>query len=195
MCKIFSRVKLTYLFTNRFLSLDRLVFIQLSLMLRPSRNKNEIKLYQRYFNVISTLFQHRTPMYQRSTMLKIQRRILFHFQRRINFISTLLHNVETALIQRSNVGWEVCSLVSMYFNSPQLGKLYKTLDYWSRDMVNFNFPEKYLGLVPPSEFVHEKCFSCYILLTELISLSSCLYFSKYWAICVLRLFFNQAMMS
>ena len=32
-------------------------------------------------------------------------------------------------------------------------KLYKTLDYWSRDMLNFNFSEKGLGLVSPSHFV------------------------------------------
>ena len=42
---------------------------------------------------------------------------------------------------------------------------------------------------------HKKCFSCYILLTDQISLSHCLYFSKYWAICVLRLFFNQLVKS
>ena len=51
MFKIFSRIKLTYLFTNRYLSLARLVLIQLLLMLRPSWNKVEIKLYQRCFNV------------------------------------------------------------------------------------------------------------------------------------------------
>ena len=41
----------------------------------------------------------------------------------------------------------------------------------------------------------EKCFSCYNLLTDQISLSDCLYFLKYWAICVLRLFVNQAVTS
>ena len=30
----------------------------------------------------------------------------------------------------------------------------------------------------------EKCFPCYILLTDRISLSDCLYFLRYWAICV-----------
>ena len=34
-------------------------------------------------------------------------------------------------------------------------KLYKTLDYWSRDMCNFNFPEKGLGLVSPPHFVYK----------------------------------------
>ena len=38
--------------------------------------------------------------------MKIRRRILFHFHGRINVISTLIHNVETAMIRRWNVGWE-----------------------------------------------------------------------------------------
>ena len=34
-------------------------------------------------------------------------------------------------------------------------KLYKTLGYWSRGMLNFNFSEKGLGIVSPSHFVHD----------------------------------------
>ena len=61
-------------------------------------------------NVYSTLFQRRAlTLYQRCATLKIRRRILFHFQRRINVILTLIHNVETTLIRRWNVGW-VCTL-------------------------------------------------------------------------------------
>ena len=56
MSKIFSRIKLTYLFTNRYLSLARLVLLQLLLMLRPGWNKVEIKLYQRCFSVVSTSY-------------------------------------------------------------------------------------------------------------------------------------------
>ena len=44
-------------------------------------------------------------------------------------------------------------------------------------MLNFNFLEKGLGLVCPTHFVYdfsEKCFPCYILLTDQISLSYCL---------------------
>ena len=41
----------------------------------------------------------------------------------------------------------------------------------------------------------EKCFSCYILLMDQISCSHYLYFSEYWATCVLRLFTNQAVAS
>ena len=62
-------------------------------------------------------------------------------------------------------GQVVCSLVSNilvvvnFVNSKS--KLYKTLDYWSRNMLNFDFSEMGLGMFSP-----EKCFSCYILLTE-----------------------------
>ena len=34
-------------------------------------------------------------------------------------------------------------------------KLYKNLDYWSRDMLNFNFSEKGLWLVSPPHFVYD----------------------------------------
>ena len=77
-------------------------------------------------------------------------------------------------------------------------KLYKTLGYWSRDTLNFNFSEISLGLVSPPHFVYDfsqKCFSCYILLTDEISLSDCVYFSRYWEICVLQVFVNQAVTS
>ena len=62
-------------------------------------------------------------------------------------------------------------------------------------MPNFNFPEKGLRLVSPQIFClifQEKCLSCYILLTDQIPLSDCLYFSRYRAIYVLQLFVNQA---
>ena len=57
-------------------------------------------------NVVSTLFQRRgLTLNQRCATLKNRRPILFHFQRRINVVSTLIHNVETTLNQRRNVGW------------------------------------------------------------------------------------------
>ena len=65
-------------------------------------------------------------------------------------------------------------------------------------MLNFNFSEKGLGLVSQPHFVYDfsrKCFSCYILLPDQISLSDYLYFSRYWAIWVLQLFVNQAVTS
>ena len=50
-------------------------------------------------NVVSTLFQRRAlTLYQRYATLKIRSRILFHFQRRINVVSTLIHNVVSTLI-------------------------------------------------------------------------------------------------
>ena len=69
-------------------------------------------------------------------------------------------------------------------------------------MLNFNFSEKGLELVYPPHSAYDfskNCFSCYILLTDQISLSGFLYFSRYraiyWAICVLQLFVNQAVTS
>ena len=34
-------------------------------------------------------------------------------------------------------------------------KLYKPLDHWSKDMINFEFSELHLGLVSPPHFVYE----------------------------------------
>ena len=79
-----------------------------------------------------------------------------------------------------------------------LKTLNKTFDHWSREMVNFEFLEKYLAIISPPYFEYDfskKCFSCYILLTDQISLHDCLSFLRYWPICVLQLFVNQVMMS
>ena len=64
-------------------------------------------------------------------------------------------------------------------------------------MLNFDFLEKGLGIFSPPHFIifQEKGFSCYILLTGHIFLSDCLYFLKYWAICVLQLFVSQVVPS
>ena len=46
-------------------------------------------------------FQPRTPtLHQPYTALKIRRRILFHFQRRVNVVSTLIQDIKTTLYQR-----------------------------------------------------------------------------------------------
>ena len=64
-------------------------------------------------------------------------------------------------------------------------------------MLNFDCLEKGLGIVSPPHFVYdfsrkqEKFFSCYIPSTDQISLSDCLYFLRYWAICILKLFVSQ----
>ena len=65
-------------------------------------------------------------------------------------------------------------------------------------MLKFDFLEKGLGLVSHHilcMFFQENILSCFILLTESISLSDCLYFLRYWAICVLLLFVNQVVTS
>ena len=53
----------------------------------------------------------------------------------------------------------VWALVSIYFDSPQFSmqknRLYKTLDYWFRDVHNFNISGKALGLVSLSYFVND----------------------------------------
>ena len=52
----------------------------------------------------------------------------------------------------------VCSFVSISFESPWLGihkKLDKTLNYWSRDIHNFEFLEKVLGIVFQTHFVYD----------------------------------------
>ena len=62
-------------------------------------------------------------------------------------------------------------------------------------MLNINFLEKGLVLVSSPHFVYDfsrKFFSCYILSTDQISFPDCLYFSRYWVICVLQLLVNQA---
>ena len=71
--------------------------------------------------------------------------------------------------------WSAASF--QYTDSPQFGvqknKLYTNLDYWSRDMFNFDFLKKSLGIVPPPNFVNDfsrKSFSCSIILTNQFSL-------------------------
>ena len=43
-------------------------------------------------------------------------------------------------------------------------KPYKTLDYWSRDMLSFNFLEKNLGLVSPPHFVYDFSIKMFVML-------------------------------
>ena len=58
-------------------------------------------VFSTFCNFVSTLFQRRAlTLYQGCATLKIRRRILFDFRRRINVVLTLIHNVETTLIRR-----------------------------------------------------------------------------------------------
>ena len=76
-------------------------------------------------------------------------------------------------------------------------KLY-TID----DMLNFDLLDESLGIVSPAhsvydvyDFLTKMGSSCYILLTDQISLSGCLYVLRYRTICVLQLFVNQVVKS
>ena len=48
--------------------------------------------------------------------------------------------------------------------------MYETLEYWSRDVLNFDFLEKGLGIVSPLDFAYDFWkqifFSCYALLSD-----------------------------
>ena len=52
-----------------------------------------------------------------------------------------------------------CNIVSIYFDSPQLAieqkKVYRTLGYWFRDMLNFDHLEKGLVIVTPPHFLND----------------------------------------
>ena len=48
--------------------------------------------------------------------------------------------------------WYISITLNLAYNKNQL---YNTLDYWSRDKHNFNFSEKYLGLVSQPHFVYD----------------------------------------
>ena len=52
-----------------------------------------------------------------------------------------------------------------------------------------------LSTCPIFDMIFEQeYFSCYILLTNQSSLTGCMYFMRYWAICVLQLFVKQVVM-
>ena len=81
----------------------------------------------------------------------------------------------------------VSNLVSICFGNSQLGHLTKT-NFTTCQTVD---PElcwdKFVQHILHMIF-HEKYFSCYILITDQISLSDCLYFLRYLGICVLLLY-------
>ena len=64
-------------------------------------------------------------------------------------------------------------------------------------MLNFNSPEKGLGLVS-SPHAYDFSGETFLMLHSInwqVSLSDCLYFWRYWAICILQLFINQVVTS
>ena len=63
-------------------------------------------------------------------------------------------------------------------------------------MLNFDFLEEGLRIVPlPHMIFQEKYFSCYILLTNQISWTDCIYFLRCWTIFGLQLPFSQVVTS
>ena len=72
-------------------------------------------------------------------------------------------------------------MVSIALSLPyHKSKLYKTLDYWSRDMLNCKCLRLVLHYILCMIF-QEKCFSCCILLTDQISLSDLIFLIKpFW---------------
>ena len=65
-------------------------------------------------------------------------------------------------------------------------------------MLNFDILDKGLGIVSAAHFVYDfstKISSSYILFTDQISSSGCLYSLRYLAICALQLFVNQVLTS
>ena len=65
-------------------------------------------------------------------------------------------------------------------------------------MPNFDFLDKDLEIVLQHNLCmifQEKYSSCYILLTDQISLPGRFYFLRYWAICALQMFVDQVMTS
>ena len=64
-------------------------------------------------------------------------------------------------LRKLDMRWKqvICSLVLIYSDRPYLlynkDKLHKTLGYWSRDMLNYNFSGKGLELVSPPHFMYD----------------------------------------
>ena len=46
----------------------------------------------------------------------------------------------------------ISTVLNLTYNK---NKLFKTLDYWSSDMLNLDFGEKGLGMVPPPHFAYD----------------------------------------
>ena len=73
-------------------------------------------------------------------------------------------------------------------------KLFKTLNYYSRDMLNFYFLEKGLGIVSTPHFVHDFFKKMFLMLYSINGpnlIAWFPFFSRYWPICVLKLFVDQ----
>ena len=82
------------------------------------------------------------------------------------------HTIETNCLKLCTIDPEICSILIFQIR------------VW----------EQFLQHILCMIFQH-KCPSCYILLTDQTSLPGCLYFLRYWVICVLQLFVIQVVTS
>ena len=95
----------------------------------------------------------------------------------------------------------VCSVISLYFDSPLISIQQKqTVKNFTLliQRYTFDFLDKCLGIVSPAYFVYDfltKIFLILYLLTDQTSWPGCLFFLRYWTICVLQLFVNQVVTS
>ena len=87
--------------------------------------------------------------------------------------------------------WEMLHSLFLFCSSRGLSKYIKTKVLTTYFNFEYSFSLKKVWNL--SSYLifwmifEENCFSCYILLTEQISLPDCLFFLRYWAICVLYL--------
>ena len=118
---LLRRIKIIALFRNPY-SIARLVsiwFQQPCGYVKAMLMQRCINAAQRCFDVASTLCHivlaiSGTDIVSTLWNVKNRRRFMFHFQRRINVISTLIHSIERTLIRRWNIGWECFQLECKY---------------------------------------------------------------------------------
>ena len=78
------------------------------------------------------------------------------------------HTIETNCLKLYTIDPEICSILIFQ------------IKVWEQ------FLQHILRMI-----FQQKCSTCYILLTDQISLPGCLYLLRYWTICVLQLFVSQ----
>ena len=92
------------------------------------------------------------------------------------FFRKALHKVKESVLQlfHSNPIHYILTALKLGYNK---NKLYKALDYTPRDILNFEFLEKSLGIVSPPHIEYDfstKMFLVIYLLADQLSLSDCL---------------------
>ena len=98
---------------------------------------------------------------------------------------TLLHKI-----------FNVNATIKFGSHLPKSFVLFASKNPFKNDEKCFLFPlESLFKLCPDFMVIQEKCFSCYILLTDKVSLSACLYFLRYQERCVFRFFVSHVVRS